>query len=106
MSIDAIREASIEIYYMAGRYDDAIKSFVGWQNPSRNMLAQTAAAYAQVGRLDEAGQLRERYLASLPEGFTIADHLSAHMKMCALQEHRDMWIDGYRKAGFEISKDL
>jgi len=50
ISIEAIREASIEIYYMAERHDDSIRSFIGWHNPPRHVLAEIAAAYAQVGR--------------------------------------------------------
>jgi len=100
ISMDAVREGSLEIYYMAGRYEDAIMCFTGWHNPPRHALADAAAAYAQAGRHDEAAKLRERYEATLPPDYTFAENLAAQLKMCALQKHRDMWVEGYRKAGF------
>jgi TolB-like protein/DNA-binding CsgD family transcriptional regulator len=98
----SVREVSLDISYMAGRYEDAIKYFTGWHNPPRHVLAEAAAAYAQTGCHDEAAELRERYEARLPAGQTFAELLAAQMKMCALQKHRDMWLEGFRKAGFRM----
>ena len=89
------------IYYMAERYEDAIRAFVGWHNPPNHVLATVAAAYAQAGHHDEAARLRREYEARLPPGHTFAELVSAHMGMCALQKHRNLWLEGYRKAGFK-----
>ena len=42
------------------------------------------------------------YEARLPPDYTFAEFFAAQMKMCALQKHRDKWVEGYRKAGFEV----
>jgi class 3 adenylate cyclase/tetratricopeptide (TPR) repeat protein len=102
ISIEAFREASLEIYYMAARYEDAIMCFTGWNKPPRHVVAEAAAAYAQAGRNSEAVELRERYEAKLPPDYAFAEHLAAQMQMCALQDHREMWLEGYRKAGFDV----
>jgi tetratricopeptide (TPR) repeat protein len=98
----SVREVSLDIYYMAGRYEDAIKCFTGWHNPPRQVIADAAAAHAQAGRHDEAAELRERYEAGLPPNYTFAEYFVAQQKMCAHQKHRDMWLEGYRKAGFRV----
>ena len=102
ISIDAVRENSLEVYYMAERFEDAIASFAGWQNPPWHVLAEAAAAYAQAGRLQEAAELREAFEASLPPGHSFARHFAAQMTMCARQEDHDLWAEGYRKAGFKL----
>jgi adenylate cyclase len=103
ISSEAFRESSLETYYMAGCYEDAIMCFTGWNNPPRHVVAEAAAAYAQAGRHSEAIELRERYEARLPPDYTFAEFLAAQMQMCALQDHREMWLEGYRKAGFDVS---
>jgi hypothetical protein len=42
------------------------------------------------------------YEAKLPPDYAFAEHLAAQMQMCALQDHREMWLEGYRKAGFDV----
>ncbi len=101
ISIEAQRETSLIIYYIARRYEESINCFVGWHNPPGHMLAVAAAAYAQAGFLTEAAKLREQYEAQLPQGHSFAEHISSHLRMSALQDHRDLWLEGYRKAGFD-----
>jgi hypothetical protein len=100
VSIEAYREASLEINYLAGRYNDAIKCFVGWDHPPRRSLAVAAAAYAQAGRHTEAVKLREEH-AARASGCSFAEQLSVQMMICAHQKQRDLWFEGYRKAGFD-----
>lgn len=101
VSIEAYREASLEINYLAGRYDDAIKCFVGWDNPPKHSLAAAAAAYAQAGRNIEAVKLREEHAARVSSGCSFTEQLSAYMRACAHQKQRDLWLEGFRKAGFD-----
>ena len=101
VSIESYREASLEINYIAGRYEDAIKCFVGWHNPPRHSLAVAAAAYAQAGYYAEAVKLREEHAARVSSGCSFADLISAQMRWCAHQKQRDLWLEGYRKAGFD-----
>ena len=102
LSSAALAEVEFEIFYLTERYEDAIQALAGWQNLPIHLLAESAAAHAQAGRQEEAAALREQFEGRLPPGYTIKDHVSAISKMCALQEHRDMWLEGYRKAGFDV----
>jgi hypothetical protein len=88
-------------HYLAGRYNDAIKCFVGWDHPPSHSLAVAAAAYAQAGRHTEAVKLREEHAARMSSGCSFAQQLSAQMRWCAHQKQRDLWLEGYRKAGFD-----
>jgi adenylate cyclase len=102
LSSAALAEVEFEIFYLTERYEDAIQALAGWQNLPIHLLAESAAAHAQAGRLEEAEALREQFESRLPPGYTINEHVSAITKMCALQEHRDMWLEGYRNAGFDV----
>jgi adenylate cyclase len=102
LSAASSAEMYFEVYFMAERYEDAIAAIAGWHSMPLHLLAEVAAAYAQAGRLEEAQALRERYENSLPPGYTIDDHVTAVLGMCAQQKHRDQWLEGFRKAGFEV----
>ncbi len=54
-----------------------------------------------LGRMEEAQALRRQYENNLSEGFGFNDFLSAQPTMCARQEDRDKWLEGFRKAGFD-----
>ena len=103
LSAEAAREASFEFYYLCERFDEAIESTVGWIDPPIHVLAEIAAAHAQAGRLDEAESFRKRYQNKRPPGFTFRDHIEAQAIMCGIEKHRDLWLEGYRKAGFDCS---
>ena len=98
----AMAEAEFELFYLTERYEDAIRALVGWQDLPIHLLAESASAHAHAGKLEEAAVLRERFESKLPPGYTIKDHVSASLKMCALQKHRDLLLEGYRKAGFDV----
>ena len=59
-SIDAARETLLEVNYLARRYDDAIDGMRGWHDPPTHLLIDLAAAYAQLGRIDEAQAMRRQ----------------------------------------------
>jgi adenylate cyclase len=102
LSAQAADEGSFEVFYLAERYVDAIESISGWHSLPIHLLAESAAAHAQAGRLEEAAALRKQFESRLSTNYTINDHVSAQLKMCAHQKHRDLWLKGYRKAGFEV----
>jgi TolB-like protein/tetratricopeptide (TPR) repeat protein len=102
LSIEASTEIDLEVFYLAERYDDAINSISGWQNTSIHLIAEFAATYAQAGQIDQAVAMREQFEARAPDGYTIKDHVDGQLRMCALQKHRDLWLEGYRKAGFDV----
>ncbi len=66
------------------------------------MLAALSAAYAQLNRMDEAQAMRRQFENKLPEGYAFKEFLSATLGMCARQDDRGNWIEGFRKAGFGV----
>ena len=46
--------------------------------------------------------MRRQYQSNLPEGFDVNNHLTALTGMCARQEDRDNWTEGFRKAGLDV----
>lgn len=98
----AVAEAEFEILYLTEHYEEAIGALVGWQDLPIHLLADSAAVHAHAGRLEAAAALREQFESKRPPDYTIQDHISNNMKMCALQEHRDRLLEGYRKAGFDV----
>ena len=52
--------------------------------------------------MDKAQAMRRKYESNLPEGYGFNDFLTAQLSMCARQKDRDNWLEGFRKAGFEV----
>ena len=98
----AVQEIIFDVYYMARRYEDAIESIKGWRDPPPHLLAELSAAYAQAGRMDDARATLARYQKTWPAGDTGNNFVRAHVRMCALSEDREHWLEGYRKAGLAV----
>ena len=96
---DGLREPMADAAYMARRYDELIALFRGWPSPPPHMYAELAAAHAQLDQMDEAREALERYHQSTSE---TVEGLHYHVNMCARQEDRDHWLEGYRKAGLDV----
>jgi tetratricopeptide (TPR) repeat protein len=101
LSVEAIREGMFEVNYLAGRFDQAVEATVGWINPPVHVLAEIAAAYGQLGDTDQAAAYRQRFEAArpLPSGFR--DYIEVQMILCGTGVLRELWLEGYRKAGFD-----
>jgi len=53
-----------EVYRICGQYDRAVKTFHSMSNSPPSVYAQTAAAFAALGKIDEAKSEMNRYLDS------------------------------------------
>lgn len=95
-------ELIFEVLYMAERFDEAIAVMSGQSEISTEEAVEYAAACAQAGQSEKAEELRHRFEEEKPEGHTFEAHAEAILRMCARERERDLWIDGYRKAGFPI----
>jgi hypothetical protein len=84
------------------RYEDAIAIFRGWHNPPPHLYMQLAATYAQFDLMDESRTAMAQLEQIRPKGFNPIQVVHAHVQICARQEDRDHWLEGYRKAGIEV----
>jgi TolB-like protein/class 3 adenylate cyclase/tetratricopeptide (TPR) repeat protein len=101
--VDGFREPMFEVNYMARRYDEAIALFRGWRSPAWHMYLGLAAAYAQLGQMDEAREALERVYRSMPETVDLGQTFFHNdLIPIARQEDRDHWLEGYRKAGLDV----
>ncbi len=99
---DFLLEDLAECRYMLREYEAAIEIYTRWQNPPLHMYTQLAAAFAQLGRMDEARAAFETYQRLRPPDADFAYYLAAHVRLCKRPEDADHWVEGYRKAGFEV----
>ena len=93
---------AFDIYYNARRFDDAVAQFQGWREPPAHMYCELAAAYAQLGRVDEARAAVAEFERRKPAGYDINAYRNAQIRMCARREEADLWREGYRKAGLPV----
>jgi adenylate cyclase len=99
---EALAEDWLEAYYMSRQYEKAVEAFQRWRNPPFHLYSELAAGYAQLDRMDAARAALAEYKRRSPESYDPAEQIAAHMRMCARQEDRDHWLEGYRKAGLEV----
>ncbi len=99
---DFYLESFIECHYMRRAYQDAVNFFNQWQNPPFYMYSVLAACHAQLGNMAEAAAAVETSLAGRPSIHDLKVRTAAHLRMCKRQEDREHWLEGYRKAGFDV----
>jgi adenylate cyclase len=96
---DSIREHYFDLYYMTRRYEDAIGIYRGWRNPPPHMSLELAVTYAQLDRLDDMRAAMTQHEQTRPGGFDPQQVANAHARLCAREEDREHWLEGYRKIG-------
>jgi adenylate cyclase len=99
---DSIREHYFDLYYMTRRYEDAIGIYRGWRNPPPHMSLELAVTYAQLDRLDDMRAAMTQHEQTRPGGFDPQQVANAHARLCAREEDREHWLEGYRKIGIEV----
>ncbi len=96
---DFLLEILAECHYLLREYEALIEIYTRWQHSPLHMYTQLAAAYAQLGRMDEARAAFETYQRLRPPDADFAYYLAAHVRLCKRPEDADHWVEGYRKAG-------
>ena len=99
---DSRLEALFDAHYMAGDYEAAVAVFKRWRHPPVHMQAEFAAALAQLGESEAAAEAVETYDRLRPKAHDISEFAKRHVRICKLQSDRDRWLEGYRKAGFQV----
>jgi len=99
---DSRLEAVFDAHYMARDYESAVALFKRWRHPPVHMHAEFAAALAQLGETEAAAEAVEAYDQLRPKEHDISEFAKRHVRICKLQSDREHWLEGYRKAGFEV----
>lgn len=99
---DADREPLFDLSYLAGRFEEAIAFFQGWSNPPPHMFTELAAAYGQLDRIDEAHAAVAEFERRKAPDYDFSLYRTTLLRVCARQEERDRWAEGFRKAGLPV----
>lgn len=99
----SFRENKFDIYFLAGRYEDTLAQLVGWPNPPLHVRLAKSAVLAQLGRIEEAELAVTEFEASRPEGWDVSEVIRSYCQMCARREDGARWLEGFRKAGLDVS---
>ena len=84
-----------DCYYLVRRFDAALAAYQSLINASYYFRLLEAACVSQLGRIDEA----RRIMQEAPADFDVATFARNMSGMCALPEDRELWLEGFRKAG-------
>ncbi|MFT4561331.1 MAG: adenylate cyclase [Gammaproteobacteria bacterium] len=96
------RSIYVVAYFNARRYDDAIAEWEKLDDPSNYFYRWIAATFANVGRLDEARAMAQRYLDAYPDF-----DLEVHLSRMPFRRPEDLvhYRDGLVKAGLGHEED-
>jgi adenylate cyclase len=101
-SADAFRESFFDAHYIGGEYQLALDQLVGWNDYPPHIYLVKAAALAQLDRIEEARESIELLENIRPDEWNVEHVMQAYKRMCAIPEHGERWLEGFRKAGFNI----
>ncbi len=91
-----------DCYYMLGDYEKVIEIHDMYQHAPAFLYMVLAAACAQAGQLEEAAAAVDQYERTRPPEHDATTMIKFHVRMCIREKDRDLWLEGYRKAGFEF----
>jgi adenylate cyclase len=93
----------IVAYFNARRYEEAITVWEKLDDPSIYFYRWIAATFAQVGRLDEARKMANKYLEAYPD-FDLGDHVKR--MPFRLEEDSHHYKEGLERAGLGQKEQL
>ncbi len=87
---------------MLGEYTKAIEVLESMLKlPIFYVHQQIAMAYAQLGNMEACERDMKIYRASLPESYDEKLLFDSHLRLCARDEDREHWRQGYRLLGMD-----
>ena len=95
-------EPLTDCLFMMGEYEKVLKIYRGWLNFPIHLKLSEAAICALLGRMDEAAAALEKFNNSQLPKPDPKIMIKFQLRMCARQEDRDRWLEGYRKAGLDV----
>ncbi|MFT5110982.1 MAG: adenylate cyclase [Parasphingorhabdus sp.] len=104
LSADNLRlEILAESYYNLHEYEKSLAALESMLKlPIFYTHQQMAICYAQLGDMDACKRSMKKYREELPESYNEQLLFESHLRLCARQEDRDHWTQGYRLTGMNI----
>ena len=91
-----------DCHYLSRHYDKVVEIHRVYQNRPAVLYLILAAAFAQLGRPEQARGAIKDYERLRPAGHDAVAMINYQVRMCWRQEDRDHWLEGYRKAGLPV----
>jgi TolB-like protein len=91
-----------DCHYLSRNYDKVVEIHHVYQNRPAVLYLILAAAFAQLGRQEQARGAIKDYEHLRPAGHDAVAMIKYQVRMCWRQEDRDHWLEGYRKAGLPV----
>ncbi|MBP2445587.1 hypothetical protein [Rhizobium leguminosarum] len=88
-----------DCYYLARRFEAALAAYRTLIDPPYFFRLNQAACLAQLGRAEEAAVITNQK----PDTFDATVYARNTLRLCALPEDGELWLDGLRKAGVRLS---
>lgn len=95
-------EGYCDYLFMSEQYDKFVTIMRRWVSYPPHMLLELAAAQAMLGFREEARESMRAFAAYPGPKANPSTFVRAHVRMCKLSEHKEMWLEGYRKAGIDV----
>ncbi len=104
VSRDDLRlEILAESHYMMREYDKALAVLEAMLKlPTFYVHQQMAMCHAQLGNPEASARSLEMYRASLPASYDERTLFESHLRLCAREEDREHWREGYRLIGMDV----
>jgi len=101
-SIRWANPAMIDCLFMQGRYEEMLDLIRRCTEVPIYMKLVEAAAHALLGQVDQARAAIEAFNAITEPKPDPKVMMTYCIRMCARQEDRDRWLEGFRKAGLDV----
>ncbi|MGR3616226.1 MAG: hypothetical protein ACU0BB_09300 [Paracoccaceae bacterium] len=98
----SFRESWHDVFFLAGRYEEALAQFTGWPNPPFHMCISEAATLVFLDRIPEAQNLIKEFLTQVPKNWDVNQYVQNYRRWCKRPEDGDRWIEGFQKAGLVV----
>lgn len=96
---DYSKEWVLECLYMLKRYEEALELLLSWQDPPPHTFAQIAACYAHLGDAEKSKAAADQFRSVCSNDASFERYAYNHARICQLEEDKNNWLSGYRKAG-------
>ena len=91
-----------DCYYMQNKFEKVIEIHGMYRHKPAFLEMVLAAACAQAGHQAEAAAAVAQYHSKRPREHDATTMIQQHVRMCLREEDRQLWLQGYRKAGFDV----
>ena len=96
-------ETVAEAYYMMRKYEESLVVLESMLKlPIFYVHQQMAMCYAQLGDMKACEKSMAKYRESLPASYDEKLLFESHLRLCAREEDREHWVQGYRLIGMDV----